>query len=29
MFDWMWEKLKTKHQAIEDGVCNLCGEPVL
>ena len=29
MFDWMCEKLKSKKQAIEDMVCNLCGEPVL
>ncbi len=29
MFDWMYEKLKSKKQAIEDGVCNLCGEPIL
>lgn len=29
MFDWMYEKLKAKKQSIEDGVCNLCGEPIL
>ena len=29
MMDWIREKLASKQQAIEDGVCNLCGEPVL
>ena len=29
MMDWIKKKLETKQQAIEDGICNLCGEPVL
>ena len=29
MMDWIRKKLESKKQAIEDGVCNLCGEPVL
>ena len=27
--EWLKEKLASKEQAIEDGICNLCGEPVL
>ncbi len=27
--DWLMGKLNDKKQAIEDEVCNLCGEPVL
>ncbi len=29
MMDWIRKKLETKHQAIADEVCNLCGEPIL
>ena len=29
MMDWIRKKLESKKQAIEDGICNLCGEPVL
>ena len=29
MMDWIRKKLESKKQSIEDGVCNLCGEPVL
>ena len=29
MMDWIRAKLASKQQAIEDGVCNLCGDPVL
>ena len=29
MMDWIRKKLESKKRAIEDGICNLCGEPVL
>ena len=28
-FDWVLGKLSSIEQAKQDGVCNLCGEPIL